>query len=191
MTIIVCTLLVVVAAHRWLLYKMDVTNASLHGRSFKVVYLIPPPGYGAPTTHVCRRQRTIYGLKYAYWAWFECFCLVVLQASFLGNPHDRSLFVRCTRCGRVVLLLYVNDMVISGDDTRGIQYVKHHLQLHIQMKNLGLLRFFGAWRLLSSNGIFLSQQKPCCLWLMIKLSIHLFNRMSSFDSQMVSYFLSP
>lgn len=60
----------------------------------------------------------------------------------------------------IALLLYVNDIVITGSDTTGIHEVISKLSQVFDMKDLGSLSyFFGLEVKQVRNGIFLSQTK--------------------------------
>jgi hypothetical protein len=73
---------------------------------------------------VCHLWRSLYVLKRAPRAWFERFTFVVTAAGFSPNAHDLALFVRTSPRGRTLLLLYVYDMIITGDDSEYIAFVK-------------------------------------------------------------------
>ena len=76
---------------------------------------------------VCCLRRSLYGLKQAPRAWFERFASVITAASFSPSVHDPALFVDLSARGRTLLLLYVDDMIITGDDLEYIAFVKDHL----------------------------------------------------------------
>ena len=76
----------------------------------------PPPGYFVPDGMVCRLQRSLYGLIQAPRAWFERFASVVTAAGFSASAHDPTLFIHLSPHGRTLLLLYVDGMIITGDD---------------------------------------------------------------------------
>ena len=141
MTTVRC-LLSVAAARNWPLWQMDVKNAFLHGDLHETVYMRPPPGYACPPKHVCKLKRSLYGLKQAPRAWFDKFRTSILQANFHQSPSDSSLFIRRTSRGCTILLIYVDDMIISGNDTVGIADLKIHLMHAFQMKELGSLKYF-------------------------------------------------
>ncbi|CAM8940468.1 unnamed protein product [Rhodiola kirilowii] len=65
---------------------------------------------------VLRLRRSLYGLKKAPRAWFEHFSSVVTAAGFTTSDHDLDLFIHTSTHGRPLLLLYVDDMLITGDD---------------------------------------------------------------------------
>src|SRR5436189_4667456 len=139
---------------------MDVKNAFLNGDLSEVVYMQPPPGISAPDGHVCRLRRALYGLKQAPRAWFERFCQSLLSIDYTQSTADYAMFRRTTKSGIVILILYVDDMVITGSDSAAISFLKHYLQTEFEMKDLGFLRYFlGIEVAYSSRGYLLSQQK--------------------------------
>src|SRR3954463_3783597 len=70
------------------------------------------------------------------------------------------MFRRTTQSGIVILILYVDDMIITGSDSTAISSLKQHLQNEFEMKDLGFLRYFlGIEVAYSSSGYLLSQQK--------------------------------
>jgi hypothetical protein len=85
---------------------------------------------------------------------------VVTAAGFSASAHDLTLFVHVSPRGRTVLLLYVNDMIITGDDPEYIAFVKAHLSNQFLMSNLVPLRYFLGIEISSTiEGFFLSQEK--------------------------------
>ena len=121
------TMIAVAASCSWTISQMDVKNAFLHGDLHEEVYMQPPPGVDAPPGYVCRLRRALYGLKQAPRAWFERFVSVIMVAGFSPSSHDPALFVHISPCGRTLLLLYVDDMLITGDDVEHVFFIKKHL----------------------------------------------------------------
>ena len=101
----------------------------------------PPPGYPHSGSQVCRLRRALYGLKQAPRAWFEKFNSVVAQQGFTSSPHDTALFARRSSISITLILLYVDDMIITGDDSAGIRSLQHFLSQHFEMKDLGILSY--------------------------------------------------
>ena len=153
-------LLAVAASSSWTISQMDVKNAFLHGDLHEEVYMHPPPGIEVPSGHVCRLRRALYGLKQAPRAWFERFVSVIKACGFYSSDHDPALFIHVSSRGRTLLLLYVDDMLITGDDPDHIDHVKTYLSKEFQMSDLGALSYFlGIEVLQTQNGIYLSQAK--------------------------------
>ena len=136
------TLLAVASIRHWSVSQLDVKNAFLNGELREEVYMQPPPGYSVPDGMVCRLRRSLYGLKQAPRAWFERFASVVTAAGFSASDHDPALFVHFSARGRTLLLLYVDDMIITGDDPEYIAFVKARLSEQFLMSDLGPLRYF-------------------------------------------------
>ncbi|RVW98117.1 Retrovirus-related Pol polyprotein from transposon TNT 1-94 [Vitis vinifera] len=120
-------LLVVAAARKWDLFQMDVKNAFLNGDLSEEVYMQPPPGLSIESNKVCHLQRALYGLKQAPRAWFAKFSSTIFRLGYTASPYDSALFLRRTDKGTILLLLYVDDMIITGDDLSGIQELKDFL----------------------------------------------------------------
>ncbi|CAL5443960.1 unnamed protein product [Camellia sinensis] len=154
------TLISVAAVRSWPLYQMDVKNAFLNGTLTEEVYMRPPPGLHHSSGQVCRLRRALYGLKQSPRAWYDRFQTAVTELGFHPSASDSALFLRHTSAGFVALLLYVDDMIITGSDSSAISEVKQHLFRTFEMKDLGPLRYFLGIEVASSpKGYFLSQAK--------------------------------
>lgn len=85
---------------------------------------------------------------------------VVLKLGLQRCQTDHSVFHLQTGVGRVILVVYVDDIVITGDDANEIARLKQFLQKYFQTKDLGKLRYFlGIEVARSRAGINLSQRK--------------------------------
>ncbi|KAI3681339.1 hypothetical protein L6452_36130 [Arctium lappa] len=124
------------------------------------IYMTPPPGVQLPQGHVCRLRKALYGLKQAPRAWFEKFSSTVTSLGFSPSNYDSGLFTRTTEAGTILLLLYVDDMIITGSDSTGIANLKTSLSSCFEMKDLGSLHYFlGLEVLTDPSGIYLCQAK--------------------------------
>jgi hypothetical protein len=119
-----------------------VKNDFLNGELHEDVYMRPPPGYSVLEGIVCHLRCSLYSLKQAPHAWFQCFASVVTTADFFANTHDLALFVHVSPRGQTLLLLYVDDMIITDDDSEYIAFVKARLSDQFLMSDLGPLRYF-------------------------------------------------
>ncbi|KAJ9541490.1 LOW QUALITY PROTEIN: hypothetical protein OSB04_027996 [Centaurea solstitialis] len=154
------SLLAIAATKNWPLFQMDVKNAFLNGDLSEEVYMTPPPGVSLPSGHVCRLRKALYGLKHAPRAWFEKFSNTVLSLGFSASNYDSGLFTRTTAAGSILLLLYVDDMIITGSDSTGIASLKQSLSSAFEMKELGKLHYFLGLEVLSDvSGTYLCQAK--------------------------------
>ena len=117
-------LLAVAAAIKWDLFQMDVKNAFLNGNLSEEVYMQPPPGLSVESKKVCHLRRALYCLKQAPRAWFAKFSSTISRLGYMASHYDSVLFLRRTDKCTILLLLYVDDMIITGDDLNGIQELK-------------------------------------------------------------------
>jgi hypothetical protein len=156
----VCSLLAIAAVHQWPLFQMDVKNAFLNGDLTEEVYMQAPPIYSDCPDKVCLLRRALYGLKQAPRAWFAKFSSIVHQFGFSSSSHDTALFIRRSDKGMILLLLYVDDMIITGDDHSSISDFNLFLHQQFEMKDLGHLSYFLGLEVSSDSiGYYLSQAK--------------------------------
>uniref|UniRef100_A0A2N9IYG8 Uncharacterized protein n=1 Tax=Fagus sylvatica TaxID=28930 RepID=A0A2N9IYG8_FAGSY len=88
------------------------------------------------------------------------FSSVVAQQGFTPSSYDSALFIRHTSTSITLILLYVDDMIIIGDDTASIRDLQKFLSQHFEMKDLGTLSYFLRLEVTSSfDGYYLFQAK--------------------------------
>jgi hypothetical protein len=153
------TLLVVASAREWSISQLDVKNVFLNGELGEDVYMCPPPGSSIPKGMICHLRRSLDGLKQAPQAWFQRFASVVITAGFSASAHDPALFVHMSHRDRTLLLLYVNNMIITDDDPGYIAFVKTHFSDQFIMSDLGPLWYFLRIKISTPEGFFLSQER--------------------------------
>lgn len=151
------------AMHHWTLHQLDIKNAFLHGELTEEVYMEQPPGFVAQgeSRLVCRLRRSLYGLKQSPRAWFGRFSSVIQEFGMTRCQSDHSVFFRHNTHGKCIyLVVYVDDIVITGNDHDGICQLKKHLCCHFQTKDLGKLKYFLGIEVAQSKiGIVISQRK--------------------------------
>ncbi|KAI5321949.1 hypothetical protein L3X38_031021 [Prunus dulcis] len=154
-------LLALAAVRNWRLHQLDVQNAFLHGDLDEEVYMLPPSGLRRQGEHlVCRLHKSLYGLKQASRNWFAKFTNALQDAGFVQSLADYSLFTRYHDNSFTIILIYVDDIVITGNDPKAIQSLKDFLHARFRIKDLGNLKYFlGIEVARSKKGIFISQRK--------------------------------
>ena len=146
----------------WSLFQLDVKNAFLNGDLKEQVYMEQPPGFVAQgeSGKVCRLHKAIYGLKQSPKTWFGKFNDVVLKFGLRRCHSNHFVFSHTSDRGKILLIVYVDDIIITGDDKQGIDDLKIYLQNSFRTKDLGKLRYFlGIEVARSKKGISLSQRK--------------------------------
>ncbi|KAK4382102.1 Retrovirus-related Pol polyprotein from transposon RE2 [Sesamum angolense] len=120
-------------------YGMDIKNAFLYGDLNETVYMEQPPSYvtqGEKQRMVCKLKKAIYGLQQSPRVWFNKFSRIIV---------------------------YVDDILITGSDSDRIEEAKTYLQKHFVTKDLGRPRYFlGIEIAHSKHGVSLSQRKYAC-----------------------------
>ena len=110
--------LFVAVSQGWSLHQMDVKNVFLHGDLKEEIYMTIPPSLSSSSSlDVYKLKRSLYGLKQSPRAWFDKFCSTLLQFSSKQSAYDSSLFFYKTSLSIVLLLVYVDDIVITRTDS--------------------------------------------------------------------------
>jgi len=123
--------------------------------------MVLPPGY--PTTNssqICKLNKSLYGLKQASRQWYFKLSTTLISFGYIQSLADYSLFVKVSDASFTALLVYVDDIVLTGNCISEIQSVKTFLDKQFCIKDLGQLRFFLGFEIdRSKSGILLNQRK--------------------------------
>ncbi|KAM0043325.1 putative RNA-directed DNA polymerase [Helianthus debilis subsp. tardiflorus] len=119
------TLLTIAVKQGWHIHQLDVNNAFLHGDLHEDVYMKIPQGFAKPNDNrVCKLQKSLYGLKQASRNWYQKFTSSLLEKGFKQTGADHSLFVFKEKDVFIATLIYVDDVIIVGNDLNRIQETK-------------------------------------------------------------------
>ena len=102
----------------WNLWQLDVKNAFLYGELDREVFMEQPHGFAYKQfpSHVCRLKKALYGLKQAPRAWYGKVAQYLIFCGFRVSDSDSSLFIKLESSVHLLILLYVDDMIITGDN---------------------------------------------------------------------------
>ena len=104
--------------------------------------------------------KSIYGLRQSPREWFTKFSDAVLNYGFHQSKCDSSMFIHETDISYTVLLVYVDDIILTGSNVTRINAIKEYLGTHFKFKDLGHLNYFlGIEIARSKEGIYLHQRK--------------------------------
>ena len=146
----------------WKLHQLDVKNAFLHGELMEEVYMDVPPGFGTIQTvgKVCKLRKSLYGLKQSPRAWFDRLRRAMVGMGYQQTNADHTVFFRQHKDHTTLLAVYVDDIIITGNDEGEIAQLKMQLGKEFEVKDLGLLRYFlGIEVARGAEGVVLSQRK--------------------------------
>ena len=107
------------------------------------------------------QEITLYGLQQLPRAWFERLTQVVKKLGFLQSQTDHTMFVKHSPEGkRAIMIVYVDDIILTGDYLEEIQHLKCVLAQEFEIKDLGQLKYFLGMEVAQSHkGILVSQRK--------------------------------
>ncbi|CAN6722333.1 unnamed protein product [Malus baccata var. baccata] len=86
--------------------------------------------------HVCRLVKSLYGLKQAPRAWNSKFTSFLPALGFKTSMSDTSLFMKADGSDVILLLLYVDDIILTGSNPVKIQAVIHNLANVFDLKDM-------------------------------------------------------
>ena len=120
--------------------QLDVKTAFLHGDLEEEIYMQQPEGFEDKRKEdlVCKLKKSLYGLKQAPRQWYKKF-----DSFMVGHGYRRTAADYCVYFKRypgekfIILLLYVDDMLIVGQDRAQISKLKEELAESFEMKDLG------------------------------------------------------
>ena len=140
---------------------MDVKTTFLNGVIEEEVYIEQPQGFEVEDikTHVCMLKKALYGLKQALRAWYGRIDNFLTSLGFTKSKVDSNLYFKVMNDEPVILLLYVDDLFLTGEE-KLITDCKKKLATKFEMKDLGLMHYLlglEVWQ--SPKKIFLNQGK--------------------------------
>ena len=155
-------LLTLAATNNWPLRQLDVNNAFLQGSLSDKVFMEQTPGFAQSNlpNHVCRLHKAIYGLRQAPRAWYHELRKFLISEGFTNSHSDTSLFMLHSPSTVLYLLVYVDDIIITGSSAAHVSAFITALARRFSLKDLGNLSYFlGVEAHSTATGLFLSQRK--------------------------------
>ena len=142
------------------IHQMDVKTAFLNGELEEEIYMEQPEGFQSPGNEnkVCKLVKSLYGLKQAPKQWHGNFDETMLSNGFKINESDKCVYVKHVSMGYVIVCLYVDDLLILGNNQAIIKSTKDMLSSRFDMKDLGEVDvILGVKIIKTSQGYALSQ----------------------------------
>jgi hypothetical protein len=118
---------------------MDMKNYFLHGEISLDIYMDKPLGFIHNSYLVCKLKKSLYGLKQAPRAWYDFY---FLSHEFVRCKYDSNVYMLRTTVSVMILVLYVDDLLITGSSTSAIYFIKDSLHDRFSMTYMGPLNFF-------------------------------------------------
>eukprot|EP00261_Vitis_vinifera_P038895 XP_019080138.1 PREDICTED: uncharacterized protein LOC109123774 [Vitis vinifera] len=124
--------------------------------------MLPPRFYKEEEeTRVCKLKKSLYGLKQSPRAWFDRFAKVIKNPGYQQGQSDHTMLFKQSNDGRMtILIVYVDNIILIGDDTGEVERLKKVLATEFEVKDLGQMRYFQGMEVARSRkGISISQRK--------------------------------
>ncbi|KAE8733511.1 Nucleotide-sugar transporter family protein isoform 1 [Hibiscus syriacus] len=133
-----------VVSQGWVLRQLDVNNVFLQGTLTEDVFMTQPQGFvdADHPHHVCKLRKAIYGFKQAPRVWYNEFRQFILESHFLNSVADTSLFILNDKGITIMLLVYVDDIIITGNNATSFQDFISVLARRFLLKDLSTLHYF-------------------------------------------------
>ncbi|KAL5824369.1 hypothetical protein ACOSQ3_020432 [Xanthoceras sorbifolium] len=150
------------ATFGWKIQQVDVNNAFLNGELEELAFMGQPSGFTSSShpSHVCRLNKALYGLKQTPRAWFHKLKSALVEWRFVNSTSDVSLFIKKVGVKVVYVLIYVDDILITGNDPSLIHTTINFLNSKFALKTLGQVHYFLGFKAFrNSDGIYLTQTK--------------------------------
>ena len=133
-------LILAIVAHLDLeLFQMDVKTAFLNGELDEEIYMDQPVGFEVKGQErkVCRLQRSIYGLKQSSRQWYFRFHNSITSFGFEMIEEDHCVYIKRSKKSVIILSLYVDDILLAGNDMSSIVATREWLSSTFEMKDMG------------------------------------------------------
>nr|KYP51807.1 Retrovirus-related Pol polyprotein from transposon TNT 1-94 [Cajanus cajan] len=121
-----------------------------------------PPGLkdSQHPNYVCKLHKAIYGLRQAPRAWHDALKSFITSHGFIMSKSDPSLFIFATGNIKAYFLVYVDDLLLTGNNNDFLHGFISALSSRFALKNLGAPHYFlGVEFIPTKSGLFLSQHK--------------------------------
>ncbi|KAJ6423509.1 hypothetical protein OIU84_024466 [Salix udensis] len=155
-------LLMLAAQKGWLVWQMDVKSAFLNGTLSEEIYVEQPEGFEIEPNldKVYLLKKALYGLKQAPRAWYSNLDEYLASLGFEKSLNEATLYVKKVDDHILIVSVYVDDLLITGDDEKFVDEFKLNMKNKFEMNELGLLAYFlGMEMNQSSEGCFVCQKQ--------------------------------
>jgi hypothetical protein len=121
----------------WEVHQMDVKNDFLHGDLSKEIYMEQPQGFIQNSYLVCKLKKSLYGLNQAPRSWYAKMDSYLLSHDFVRCKSESNVYMLRTTNSVMILVLYVDDLLITRISASAISLVKYILHDRLSMTNMG------------------------------------------------------
>ena len=152
-------ILTLALSNGWPLCQLDVNNVFLCGTLIEDVFMQQIVDQ-SKQTFVCKLHKAIYGLKQASRAWYNELKGFLLSYGFVNSHSVASLFIYHVNAITLYFLVYVDDLIVIGDNSSFLTHFLQALSTRFSVKDLGDLHYFLGIEVISTKAsLLLTQHK--------------------------------
>eukprot|EP00253_Pinus_taeda_P004234 PITA_04234 len=141
-----------VASFKWEVHQMGVKSTFLHGDLHEEIYMEQPTGFIQTDSNlVCRLKKSLYGFKKAPPAWYAKMDSFLLGTGFSMCHSDNTVYTKKVGKSLIILVLYVDDIILTGSDPNLINDLKSSIKNKFEMTDLGHLHYFLCLQVLQTK----------------------------------------
>jgi len=145
------------------MHQMDVVTAFLYGLLDELVFVVQPIRFGDGTGRVCRLLKALFGLKHSPRVWYATIEAFLKTLGLKPTQADQCVFVSSD--GKVIMAIYVDDLLVIGEDENRISSIKAKLSQRFRMTDLGpTAKYLGIEIFRTNKGIIIHQMCFVLRW---------------------------
>ena len=126
---------------KWKVHHLDVKSSFLNGEIEEEIYVHQPEGFikKGKEDYVLRLKKALYGLKQAPRAWNYKLDCILKSMGFIRSVGDQAVYILKNVQDKLLVGVYVDDLIITGSNTEGIEGFKTSMKTKFEMIDFGLL----------------------------------------------------
>jgi hypothetical protein len=124
-------------------FHLDGKTVFLNGIIEEDIYVSQPPGFNSSShsNYACKLKKALYGLKQAPRAWYNKVDSYLLSQGLKKSKADYNLYFHDDHGKLTLLILYVDDVYLTGNNTEHIALIRSEIKQAFEMSDLGLLSY--------------------------------------------------
>ena len=166
-------LLVVAEKKNWKVFQLDAKSSFLNGYLKEEIFVEQPDGFvvQGKEDKVCLLKKALYGLKKAPRAWYSRIDDHLINLGFHKSLNEATLYVRSEGINIIIISIYVDDLLVTGNNQELINEFKSEMFKQFEMTDLGLLTYFLGLEVRHLRNQFFISQRKCANEILKKFHI--------------------
>ncbi|KAL9273928.1 Retrovirus-related Pol polyprotein from transposon TNT 1-94-like protein [Drosera capensis] len=123
---------------------MDAKSVFLNGDLEEEIYVTQSKGFEVQDQKhlVYRLSKTLYGLRQAPRAWNTRLDKRLKKLGFMRCAQEQAIYTRGEGDAALIVGVYVDDLIVTGGNTREVKSFKKQMMTEFEMSDLGLLSYY-------------------------------------------------